>query len=885
MEHCLCRKCSTHIWIDSSGTTQKGRLLSSRNRCKHLCHDYSQSTTPPIDQQYKESSESLMSLTDGSEDEDSSDNHSNELALEVQNKLTFIVSVFICWLHLICSYSLETCCIVNQFIMVIIAVAQQNNSQDNQFPKDVRIMSKNLCIQPQLKQLICCKTCYSLYKGANTPLYCTYQPFSKTPICNTPLFQVKTPLSALQTQGLSLSSSSRYRSHNPSTIHYPRAIYYTQDILEWVEWLLGLPTIEIEITKWKNKLATLPHVNDVQQEQAWKKLQWTKHNGNESSRICLTFSLFIDWFNPRGNKQAGKQESMGLILLTCLNLPPKLRHKPAYSLVFGIIPGPNSPNTVTISNILKHLVAQLLELKDGVHIPTFLYPDGKYIYLQLLPLIGDLVAVHKASGVASHSANHFCPWCTAQLPDLQLMRQGEMRNGLDILKAAKDWKYLKTLSEQNEFRKKTGVRWSELNNLPYWNPNMHLALGILHNWLEGVLAEHLRINLLISNMSNPTDSSISLTEIKNLEKLSTSNFVTWQRGIVSSLGMRNLKGILYEDSSTLKTDPIKLKQREMVYYFIVGHLDDENYDKFVSEDENDPVTLWKNIKDYYASSSAENIASNFGKLFSIKFPSSSSSLSESISSFRSTLKLLRTLSPTLFTGDIMPQVLAFYVLRMLPETCRHVSTAVFHSIKVSTKIPTVEEVFKEVELDIIRRSGTEDDNNVALKREAYHKRRNNQLDPGTGIALAACNSSISLSDQPILDSGCSNTIAPTNRGFLNTTHSKETLLAANGNSMEVVSEGTLCLKTSIGSLLIHKALVVPSVPCTLVSLGPYLNNGATLKGYKGGADLLDKHGKLILTTRIVNNVLFIDTASPNLACSAISGDPLTIHRRLGNPSV
>ncbi|MBW0538526.1 hypothetical protein O181_078241 [Austropuccinia psidii MF-1] len=371
-------------------------------------------------------------------------------------------------------------------------------------------------------------------------------------------------------------------------------------------------------------------------------------------------------------------------------------------------------------------------------------------------------------------------------------------------------------------------------------------------------------------MSNSTDSSVTLTEIKNVEKLSTSNFVTWQRGIVSSL------------------------------------------------DENDPVTLWKNIKDYYASSSAENIASNFGKLFSIKFPPSSSSLSESISSFCSTLKLLCTLSPTLFTGDIMPQALAFYVLIMFPETCRHVSTVVFHSIKVSTKIPTVEEVFKEVELDIIQRSGSEDDNNVALKvgakekkelchkgkhnplsnhsesecfqlhpekREAYHKCRNNQLATGTGITLAACNSSISLSDQPILDNGCSNTIGPTNRGFLNTTHSKETLLAANGNSMEVVSEVTLCLKTSIGSLLIHKALVVPSVTSMLVSLGPYLNNGATLKGYKEGADLLDKHGKLILTTKIVNNVLLIDTASPNLACSAISGDPLTIHRTLGHPSV
>ncbi|MBW0567262.1 hypothetical protein O181_106977 [Austropuccinia psidii MF-1] len=222
---------------------------------------------------------------------------------------------------------------------------------------------------------------------------------------------------------------------------------------------------------------------------------------------------------------------------------------------------------------------------------------------------------------------------------------------------------------------------------------------------------------------------------------------------------------------------------------------------------------------------------------------------------------------------------------MLSEACRHVSMAVFHSIKVSTKIPTVEEVFKEVKLEIIQSSSSEEDDNVALKREAYHKRRNNHLTPGMGVALAACSSSGHLSNQPILDSGCSNTLAPTNRGFLNTTYSKETLLAANGSIMEVVSEGKLCLKTSIGNLLIQKALVVPSVSSMLVSLGPYLNNGATLKGYKGGANLYYKHGKLILTKNIFKNILLINIPSPGLACSAISGNPLTLRKRLGNPSI
>ncbi|MBW0529121.1 hypothetical protein O181_068836 [Austropuccinia psidii MF-1] len=394
-----------------------------------------------------------------------------------------------------------------------------------------------------------------------------------------------------------------------------------------------------------------------------------------------------------------------------------------------------------------------------------------------------------------------------------------------------------------------------------------------------------------------TESSINpintLSDVRGLEKLNSSNFFTWQRGIISSLGMRNLRDMLIKlpDDSAIKTDPTYLKKQEMVYYFIIGHLDDENYDKFVSEEGKEPAKLWDAIKEHYASSSGENIASHFGKLFSIKFPPSSAPLSEAISSFRSTLKLLRGLSPSLFAADIMVQVLTFYVLRILPETCRHVSTSVFHSIKVSAKIPTVEELFKEVELDILRRSGLEDEAALALKilqkpkkelflkgkhnplsnhsendcfqlfpekRESFHRRRNDK------------------------NSGCSSTIAPTADFFSNTIPSNEVLLAANGSDMKVVSEGTMNLQTSSGKLSIPNALVVPSASSILVSLGPFLNDGAVLKGYKGGADLFNRNGKLILSTRIVNNILLINTT--NVAYSSSPSQPLTLHRRLGHPS-
>ncbi|MBW0540349.1 hypothetical protein O181_080064 [Austropuccinia psidii MF-1] len=166
-------------------------------------------------------------------------------------------------------------------------------------------------------------------------------------------------------------------------------------------------------------------------------------------------------------------------------------------------------------------------------------------------------------------------------------------------------------------------------------------------------------------MNDSSNSYTTLSEIKNLEKLNSSNFISWQRSIIASLGMRNLEHLLIPG----KPDNDNPKQKQTVFYFIVGHLDAENYNTFVSKDRKDPSKLWCSIKEHYASTSAENVASHLGKLFSIKFPSSSSALSETISLFHSTLKLLRSLSPNLFTGDVMPQILAFYVLQMLPESC------------------------------------------------------------------------------------------------------------------------------------------------------------------------------------------------------------------------
>ncbi|MBW0484852.1 hypothetical protein O181_024567, partial [Austropuccinia psidii MF-1] len=225
-------------------------------------------------------------------------------------------------------------------------------------------------------------------------------------------------------------------------------------------------------------------------------------------------------------------------------------------------------------------------------------------------------------------------------------------------------------------------------------------------------------------------------------------------------------------------------------------------------------------------------------------------------------------------------------------------------------IPTVEEVFREVQLNIVGPIDNEDESNLALKvlekpkrklcskgkhnplaphleqecfqlypekPEAYHRRRKNRE---VGTALSVCNLALNI---PILESGTSNTITPFKQLFLQTQASEEKLQAAYGSNMNVLAEGTLQLTTTEGSLKFSNALLVPSATSTLIAMEPFLNEGAVLRGYTGGADLFSKEGKCLLKAWLVNNILVIDTVKANSTNSVSSNDLLLLHKQLGNP--
>lgn len=91
---------------------------------------------------------------------------------------------------------------------------------------------------------------------------------------------------------------------------------------------------------------------DTGQNRMWQELgDYTRYSGN------LVFAFYADWFNPFTNKIAGKNVSMGVIILACLNSAPDLRYKSEFLFVAGIIPGPREPSMTITNNILEPLVA------------------------------------------------------------------------------------------------------------------------------------------------------------------------------------------------------------------------------------------------------------------------------------------------------------------------------------------------------------------------------------------------------------------------------------------------------------------------------------------------------------------------------------------------
>jgi hypothetical protein len=257
---------------------------------------------------------------------------------------------------------------------------------------------------------------------------------------------------------------------------------------------------------------------------AWKSLgnyTTTPHN--------ITFSYYIDWFNPFINKIAGKTASCGAIMMFCLNLPYELQRLPENTFFAGITPPPKEPTSTTITAVSDPIIDQFEAMWHGRVIRTHRHPNGIRKRAAILPGIGDLLAIRKAMGFAGVTSHNFCSFCDLRYSDINSLDHAKWwpRVGLEVVKAALEWKEATTKKTRKEIFDKHGVRWSSLHRLAYRNPVQHTVLGLMHNFLEGILQHHTRVrwgigtpsvDKRVSDDSRPSSPTSDTTEyLENLD--------------------------------------------------------------------------------------------------------------------------------------------------------------------------------------------------------------------------------------------------------------------------------------------------------------------------------------------------------------------------------
>lgn len=334
------------------------------------------------------------------------------------------------------------------------------------------------------------------------PRHCTYREFPGAGDC-----------------GATLVRASKSSSASAHTTVRPIKTYCYQSLHSWIARMLSRPDFESMIDKSLvvNQSATRTHiVDDILQSSEVRTFQDSDQKPflrQEGSEARLLFSLFIDWFNPRGNRRAGSSISSGVIFMACLNLPPELRYRKENLYLAGVLPGPKGPSVLQVNHFLRPLVGELSDLwKEGLEVSkTASHPSGRRVRGALIPLVSDLGAVRKTAGQASHSATYFCSFCQLKKPHINNLdvQAWPRRDCTTFRRHAEAWRDAPDDKARTRLFKSQGIRHSVLLDLQYWKPTRFVVLDTMHNMYLGLFQRHCR-NVFGMNIDVDGDKEAAL---------------------------------------------------------------------------------------------------------------------------------------------------------------------------------------------------------------------------------------------------------------------------------------------------------------------------------------------------------------------------------------
>lgn len=309
-----------------------------------------------------------------------------------------------------------------EFLPRVLQLGQQLSTAHIQqivkaFPKTVNTLRKQLGVDSKLQHYVTCPKCYTLYnfeecvnrnhKGeivhVNT---CTSKIFQKQ--CNSQLLH-------------ELKWGKR-------TVHYPQKSFVCKSILATLAEMIKRPGFLADCEHWRSRSVPDGIYADIYDGQVWKDFQ--EHNGRPFLSANNNFALMlnVDWFQPFDRSTY----SVGVIYAVILNLPRDKRFKVKNILICGIIPGPHEPKG-TINTFLQPLVKELEQLWKGTYVPDPLgILNQRWIRAAVILTCCDIPATRKVLGFLSHNAIKGCSKC------LFTFKQAHDKNGDDDFQQADD---------------------------------------------------------------------------------------------------------------------------------------------------------------------------------------------------------------------------------------------------------------------------------------------------------------------------------------------------------------------------------------------------------------------------------------------------------------
>jgi hypothetical protein len=204
-----------------------------------------------------------------------------------------------------------------------------------------------------------------------------------------------------------------------------------------------------------------------------------------SDRYSLGLLINVDWFQPYKHVNY----SVGAIYIAILNFPRRLRFRRENMILVGIIPGPHEPS-LHINSFLEPLVQDLLKLWKGIEMPT---TEGTQVLrAALLCNSSDIPATRKVGGFVGHAALKGCSRCLKSFPPQKFGDKAGFnpstwptRTIESHRKKGMEWKHATTLVCRHKIEQESGVRFTELLRLRYFDTIRFSVVDPMHNVLLG----------------------------------------------------------------------------------------------------------------------------------------------------------------------------------------------------------------------------------------------------------------------------------------------------------------------------------------------------------------------------------------------------------------